>query len=203
MRIIHLAFKDLLQVLHDRKSVIFLVLMPIAFTLFFGYIMSGSISDPRLPVGWINADEESTLSADLFHMLEMSNVIRPVPLEVGEASRASDQVRDEKLAAALSVPPGFGAQAMSGEAVPITVVPPRLAGWHDSQHCCPGGDQSLAQRRDDLPNQHRNDGSSTAVHESRSPVGLRSTGIGAGEPGLTRPAFTIRDSSTMASAPQR
>jgi len=93
MRIIHLTFKDLLQVLRDKKSVFFMVLMPIAFTLFFGFIMSGSISDPRLPVGWINADEESILSADLFHMLEKSNVIRPVSLEGSEASRASDQVR--------------------------------------------------------------------------------------------------------------
>jgi ABC-2 type transport system permease protein len=122
MRILDLALKDLLQILHDRKSVIFLVLMPIAFTLFFGFILSGSISDPRLPVGWINADEESPLSADLFHMLEESSVIRLLPMDASETSRASEQVRNEKLAAAVRVPPGFGAQALAGEAIPITIV---------------------------------------------------------------------------------
>jgi ABC-2 type transport system permease protein len=122
MRIIDLALKDLLQVLHDRKALVFLVLMPVAFTLFFGFILSGSISDPRLPVGWINSDGESTLSADLFHLLEESNVIRLVPLEASQAGRASDQVRDEKLAAAVRVPPGFGAQAVAGNSIPITVI---------------------------------------------------------------------------------
>lgn len=122
MRILSLAFKDLRQVLHDKKSGFFLVLMPIAFTLFFGFIMSGSISDPRLPVGWINADQGGWLSTDLFHMLEKSNIIRMVQLEASEAGLASDQVRDEKLAALLSVPPGFSTQALAGEATPITVV---------------------------------------------------------------------------------
>jgi ABC-2 type transport system permease protein len=122
MRILYIALKDIRQVLRDRKSVIFMVLMPIAFTLFFGFIMSGSISDPRLPVGWINDDEDSTLSADLFHMLEKSNVIRLVPLEASEAGRASDQVRDEKLAAVLRVPIGYSVQTLAGEAIPITVI---------------------------------------------------------------------------------
>jgi ABC-type Na+ efflux pump permease subunit len=125
MRVIDLALKDLLQVVRDRKSIIFLVLMPIAFTLFFGFILSGSISDPRLPVGWINADGESDLSRNLSRMLEQSMVIRLVPFDLSAASSASGQVRDEKLAAAVSVPPGFGAQAMAGgagEAFPIAVV---------------------------------------------------------------------------------
>ncbi len=37
MRVLAIALKDLLQVVRDRKSAIFLVLMPIVFTLFFGF----------------------------------------------------------------------------------------------------------------------------------------------------------------------
>jgi ABC-2 type transport system permease protein len=122
MHILGLALKDLRQVLHDKWSCFFMLLMPIGFTLFFGFIMSGSISDPRLPVGWINADQGGRLSTDLFHMLEKSTVIRMVQVEASEAGRLSDQVRDEKLAAVLTVPPGFSAQAMAGEAAPIKVV---------------------------------------------------------------------------------
>ena len=120
MHVIDLALKDLLEVVRDRKSVVFLVLMPIAFTLFFGFILSGAISDPRLPVGWIDADDGSDQSSKLFASLEQSTVIRLVPLETN--GNASQQVSDEKLAAAVRVPSGFSAQALAGEAVPVTVI---------------------------------------------------------------------------------
>ncbi len=121
MRVIDLALKDLLQVLRDRKSIVFLVLVPIAFTLFFGFVLSGAISDPRLPVGWINADGEGELSSKLIQMLEQSTVVRLVPFEASQAGDALQQVQDEKLAAAVSVPSSFSAQALAGKAIPVTV----------------------------------------------------------------------------------
>jgi ABC-type Na+ efflux pump permease subunit len=130
MRMIELALKDLLQIVHDRKSLFFLVLMPIAFTTFYGYIISGMITDPRLPVGWINADEDGALSLDLFNNLNGSNIIRLIPMSTDQIKRASDQVRDEKLAAAVLVPSDFTIQAMAGEALPVkvTVMPGSPAG---------------------------------------------------------------------------
>ncbi len=122
MRVIGLALKDLLQVARDRKSIVFLVLVPIAFTLFFGFVLSGAISDPRLPVGWINAGGEELLASKLEHMLEQSAVVRLVPFDMDQASSAAQQVQDEKLAAAMSVPPGFTTQALSGKALPVTVI---------------------------------------------------------------------------------
>ncbi len=122
MRIIDLAIKDLRQVVRDRKSIIFLVVMPIAFTLFFGFLLSGSISDPRLPVGWINADGEGDLSVQLSAMLERSTVVRLIPMETNAINDASNQVRDEKLAAVVQVPSGFSAQALAGKALPVTVI---------------------------------------------------------------------------------
>ncbi len=130
MRMIDLALKDLLQVIRDRKSIVFLVLVPIAFTLFFGFVLSGAISDPRLPVGWINADGAGELSSKLFQKLEQSTVVRLVPFETGEAGDASQQVQDEKLTAAVSVPPGYSTQALAGMAlsVTVTVLPGSQAG---------------------------------------------------------------------------
>jgi predicted permease len=37
MRIIDLAIKDLSQILRDKKSLLFLVIMPVVFTLFMGF----------------------------------------------------------------------------------------------------------------------------------------------------------------------
>ena len=72
MRIVDLAYKDILQVLRDWKSALFLLVMPILFTVFFGLIFGPVISsdqkamkDPRLPVGWINQDPGGLLSGSL------------------------------------------------------------------------------------------------------------------------------------------
>ncbi len=41
MRILDLAFKDLAQILRDKRSLLFLVAMPIVFTLFMGFAYNG------------------------------------------------------------------------------------------------------------------------------------------------------------------
>jgi ABC-2 type transport system permease protein len=124
MRVIDLALKDLLQVVRDWKSALFLVIMPIVFTFFFGLIYSGigGESDPRLPVGLVNHDRAGTLSAGLQNLLEASDAIRPVLLEGDEADKAADSVRDEDLAAAVVVPTSFSEQAMAGEEARLTVI---------------------------------------------------------------------------------
>ena len=68
MRIIDLLLKDLKQLTRDWKAALFMVIMPIAFTLMFGLIFSptGGEEDPRLPVGLFDRDGESVLSTHLF-----------------------------------------------------------------------------------------------------------------------------------------
>ena len=85
MRIIHLAIKDLSQILRDWKSGLFLLIMPLLFTLFFGFVLGSATApkpdvDPRLPVGVIDRDG-GILAANLQTLLEESNVIRPVMLK--------------------------------------------------------------------------------------------------------------------------
>ena len=42
MRVIDLALKDLLQIVRDWKAALFMVVMPIIFTMFFGFAFGGS-----------------------------------------------------------------------------------------------------------------------------------------------------------------
>jgi ABC-2 type transport system permease protein len=125
MRVIDLALKDLLQIVRDWKSALFLVIMPIIFTFFFGLLYGGigREDDPRLPVGLINHDRAGVLSTSLQSMLEASDVIRPVLLEGGEADKVIESVRDEDLAAAVIVPTGFSERSLrSGEETRLTLI---------------------------------------------------------------------------------
>jgi ABC-2 type transport system permease protein len=119
MRILDLAHKDIVQILRDWKSALFLVVMPILFTLFFGLVFgpvfnAGRQSDPRLLVGLINQDPDGLLSASLESLLADSDVIRPVILEGEKVDRAGELVADGELAAAIRVPAGYS-QAISAD----------------------------------------------------------------------------------------
>jgi ABC-2 type transport system permease protein len=124
MRMIDLALKDLLQIARDRKTAIYLVLMPLVFTLFFGLIFSstGKGGDTRLPVGFVNQDPSGALSKTLYNLLERSEAIRPVLLEGDQAAKVADAVRDDKLAAAVIVPADFSRQALMGAIAPLRVI---------------------------------------------------------------------------------
>jgi ABC-2 type transport system permease protein len=110
IRILDITLKDLLQLMRDRKIFLFLLIMPIAFTFLFGFAFGGfggGVSDARLPVGFLDEDQ-SWVSQSLYELLSNSEVIRleisgrlnPVELE--------GLVADEKLAAAIIVPNGYG-----------------------------------------------------------------------------------------------
>jgi ABC-2 type transport system permease protein len=125
MRVIDLALKDLLQIVRDWKSALFLVIMPIIFTFFFGLIYGGigGEGDPRLPVGFVDHDQADILSTGLQSMLEASDAIRPVLLEGGEAVKVADSVGGEDLAAAVIVPAGFSEQTLRlGEETRLTII---------------------------------------------------------------------------------
>lgn len=123
MRVIDLALKDLLQIVREWKSALFLGLMPLLFTLFFGLMFSAEAEgDPRLPIGFIDHDEAGMLSRSLRDLLEASDAIRPTVLEGEGAERADDLVHDADLAAAVIVPAGFSEQAFAGEEPRLTVI---------------------------------------------------------------------------------
>jgi len=130
MRMIDLALKDLTQLVRDWKAAMFLVIMPIAFTLFFGFLFSGTSGeeDPRLQVGFLDQDGGSVLSIHLLSLLDTSDAIRPLVLE--DESVDIDDVRkkvsDQELVAAVIVPAGYSEQALrqalTGENMRLTVI---------------------------------------------------------------------------------
>lgn len=123
MRMIDLVLKDLTQLVRDWKAFMFLLAMPIAFTLFFGFIFGGvgGEEDPRLPVGFLDRDGGSVISAHLLHLLDSSDVIRPVVLE-GDVDDAGKKVSDGDLAAVVVIPAGYGEQVLAGEGARLTVI---------------------------------------------------------------------------------
>jgi ABC-2 type transport system permease protein len=127
MRLLDIALKDLRQLIVDWKTALFLLLMPIGFTLLFAFVFGAGegTEDPRLPVGFIDQDSESVLSTHLLALLDASEAIRPVVLENADFEEAQKQVADEDLAAVVIVPAGYSEQALSltgGEAPKPTVI---------------------------------------------------------------------------------
>ena len=124
MRVIDLALKDLLQIVRDWKTALFAVVVPIVFTLFFGFVLGGAFGedDPRLPVGYIDHDPGGVLGNNLYSLLEVSEAIRPVVLNEEGAEQAGEMVRDETLAAAVIVPAGWSERTLAGEEPKLTVI---------------------------------------------------------------------------------
>jgi len=128
MRILDIALKDLLQVIRDKKSLLFLVLMPIAFTLIFGFAFRWQEKEPRLPVGWVNRDPGGALSTELHNLVAANVAIELVTVE-GDDAYLTRQVQDEDFAAVAVVPKEFSVRALAGETVPLTlIVPNSMAG---------------------------------------------------------------------------
>lgn len=124
MRVIDLALKDLRQLVRDWKAATFLVGMPVVFTLLMGFVFGGfgGEEDPRLPVGVLDRDDESVLSAHLLDLLDTSDVIRPVVLDGESIDHLKKQVEDKEWAAAVVIPTGYGERMLAGETVPLAVI---------------------------------------------------------------------------------
>src|SRR5574342_553342 len=124
MRIIDLALKDLSQVFRDRRSLLFLVAMPIVFTLFMGFAYKSgrdndASRDTRIPLGWVNNDADGTVSRKLFEMLSNSDSMKVVELT---SEAAEESVRKGEVAGALTVPAGYSEQVSAGRAAQLTLV---------------------------------------------------------------------------------
>jgi linearmycin/streptolysin S transport system permease protein len=124
IRILDIAFNDIRQLMRERMTFIFLLVMPIAFTLLFGYAFGafgGGPSDVRLPVGYLDLDG-SSLSKRLHGLLAASQVVR---LDEDTRRTPADLdrlVADEKLPAAVVVPAGYGKAMLSGKTAKLTLI---------------------------------------------------------------------------------
>ena len=119
MRILDLALKDLSQIFRDKRVLLFLVAMPLAFTFFMGFAYkSGKDNeknlDTRIPLGWVNNDVDGYITRQLFESLSNSDSIKLVELK---SDAVDDSVRKGEVAGALIVPVGYSEQvSVKGEA---------------------------------------------------------------------------------------
>jgi ABC-2 type transport system permease protein len=123
-KILDLATKDILQNLRDRQTFLFLLIMPIAFTVLFGLAFGGfskTPQDSRIAIGYLDLDQ-GQLSSQLHLLLEASSVIR---LETDRTASESDfekQVAEGDLAAALIIPQGFSAALLEGRPLQLKLI---------------------------------------------------------------------------------
>jgi ABC-2 type transport system permease protein len=132
MKALDLAYKDIQQILRDWKSALFLVVMPILFTVFFGVVLTplfradhadtSARSDPRLPVGWLNEDPDGQLSKSFADLLAGSDVIRPVTFDGAKAAEASQMVSTGELAAVVRMPAGYSQAVFADQPASLEVI---------------------------------------------------------------------------------
>lgn len=124
MMIFDLALKDLLQMVRDKRSLLFIVAMPIIFTLFMGFAYRGGSqndaeADHRIPLALVDPQPDSRLSKMLFTRLDSSDSIRIVPMNEDEAMNA---FRKGEVAGVLVIPAGFSEQAEAGKAAQLNLI---------------------------------------------------------------------------------
>ena len=124
MRILDLTLKDLSQIFRDKRSLLFLVAMPIVFTFFMGFAYRGSTvsdenADNRLPLAIIDPEPDARLNQMLAARLAASSTLKPVPLTETEAM---DAFHNGDVAGVLVIPVGFGQQAEAGEIPQLTLI---------------------------------------------------------------------------------
>ena len=113
-----LARKDLLETVRDKLSFIFILVMPLAFTLFFGLLFGGGGNADKLPLAVWDADGGAA-AKQLVDDLGKSEVVRVV---VKQGDEFETWMADERAAAGLLIPKGYSAAVASGEKADLTIV---------------------------------------------------------------------------------
>ncbi len=129
MRILDIALKDLLQLVKDWKSFLFLLAMPIAFTLVFGFAFGGfgienEETDLRLLVGIIDQDRlDGQFSQELLELINKSDVIRPeIISEEIQPEEIEKKVNDDEFPAIIIIPSGYSDSLLSDEPLRLTTI---------------------------------------------------------------------------------
>ena len=123
MRILDLALKDLSQMFRDKRSLLFLVAMPIAFTFFMGFAYKNAGGDPnadtRIPLAVVNPEPDAVLNKAFVARLETSDSIRVESMNEEDAMNAFHK---GDMAGVLKIPVGFSEQALAGKDAQIQLI---------------------------------------------------------------------------------
>lgn len=123
--VIRIALKDIRETLRDKMTFLFLLVMPILFTMMFGLAFGGSPINPIQTIAFIDLDG-SAVSTGLKGFLENSTDVR---LESGGLEAFTGSPADlqeavaggEKWAAGVVVPAGYGASLEAGQPLKLAV----------------------------------------------------------------------------------
>jgi len=119
--------KDLHQILRQKKSALFLLLMPLLFTGLLGILFDrNGKNDPRLPVALVVLDD-GILGTYYKTLLGYSDTIHPTVPEQTDSESLGQLVRSQKAAAAIVIPEEFSAQILAGESPRLTLIVDRNA----------------------------------------------------------------------------
>jgi len=123
MRILDLTLKDLSQMFRDKRSLLFLVAMPIVFTIFMGFAYRNTNDDPnadkRIPLAVVDPEPEAVLNKALATRLEASDSIR---VEKMNEADAMDALYKGDVAGVLVIPLGFSEQVSAGNEAQLTLI---------------------------------------------------------------------------------
>ena len=107
MRMLNLALKDIRQVMRDKRTFLFMLLMPIVFTFVMGLAFSSSNTGDQRPVVGLLDRDGSAASQELKNMLNNDANLKVVELSEAQAIDAENSVQKGTYAAFISVPVGF------------------------------------------------------------------------------------------------
>lgn len=124
MRIFDLAIKDLSQILRDKRSLFFIIAMPIVFTLFMGFAYRGNTQtdenvDTRIALALVDPQPDSRLNKMLFTRLDSSDSIKVVSMNEDEAM---DAFRKGEVVGVLILPDGFSEQVEAGKEAQLNLI---------------------------------------------------------------------------------
>jgi len=118
-RVWDIAMKELLQNRRDWLAPLFTLVLPAVFTVFLGLLIpSADEGESRLPLALADADG-SPAAVRLVEGLRETPLLRLEPMTASEVDGA---VQDQKVAAALIIPQGFGAAVEAGQPAALTFV---------------------------------------------------------------------------------
>jgi ABC-2 type transport system permease protein len=107
----------------DKRSLLFLVAMPIVFTIFMGFAYRGGNKeadvDTRIPLAVVDPEPETLLNKMLLGRLDSSSEVR---IERMTEAEAMESLRREDVAGVLVVPAGFSGQVAAGKDAQLTLI---------------------------------------------------------------------------------
>lgn len=114
MKFLSITLKDLLQLVRDKQTILFLILMPVLFTLFFVLIFGGTYGSPSeseeetdYTVAVLDETGDALLSRKLLSLLSKKDYLDFRSLTAMSLDEVRQTVADGSYAAALVITPAF------------------------------------------------------------------------------------------------